>query len=778
MIGQTISHYKIVDKLGEGGMGIIYKAEDLKLKRIVALKVLPESFTHDEESKRRFTNEARTASVLQHNNICTIHNIEETEKGQFFIVMDCYEGESLKEKISRRQMNLEEVLNITIQIANGLSKAHEKGIIHRDIKPANIFITSDGTVKILDFGLAKLAGVQTKLTKSGLTLGTVSYMSPEQIRGDEVDNRTDIWSLGVVLYEMLTGSPPFKGEYEQGVMYSIINEEPEFLTRVRSQVPVKMEQVIETALKKNRDKRFQNIEEMLNELQNIFVESKSGNLEKRSSFLPISRRQRRIAYRILIAIFAVIVIISIYLWQSQNVETKSASIALMPLKNITSNVEQEWLTDGITDALITSLAQISGLRVISRSSIMRYKDSDKSPPEIAEELGVSYLIEGSVVRAGDRIKITTRLIDAPSNNYLWAEEYQRDFKDILLLQSEIASTIAGHIQVKLTPYEQELLSNKPQVDPQAYDAYLKGNFYWYKLTPQSLETALKYYELAVEIDSGYALGYAGIALVWGGRAQFDYEPYSMAIKKIRPAVKKAHELGGNLAEVQYTVAVINTWSEWNWEQARDGFKKAIKINPNYAEARAYYSHLLFILNEPDEAMNQIEQALKLDPFNSLFQGLYAMDLIFLGRYDDAINRLEEIHRTNPRELLIHHGLMRAYHQKQMYQKALEIWRLALEVREDKEAVDVLDKGNAEGGYLTALQKVAELQIKRSKTQLIAPTRIAMLYARAGMYEEALDWLEKAYEAHDPNMPYLNIDPTFDKIRDYPRFKMLIRKMGL
>ena len=450
----------------------------------------------------------------------------------------------------------------------------------------------------------------------------------------------------------------------------------------------------------------------------------------------------------------------------------------MPLKSITANVGQEWFTDGITDALITSLARISGLRVISRSSVMKYKDSNESSSEIAKELGISYLIEGSVIRVGEEIKISARLIDASTNNYLWAQEYQRDFKNVLSLQSEIASDIAKHIQVKLTPYEQELLSNKPQVNPKAYDAYLKGNFYWYKLTPQSLEAALKYYEQAVEIDSGYALGYAGIALALAAHAQMGYEPFSAYSDKIANAVSKALQLDSTLAEVHYTLGCIKAWREWNWAQAIKDFETAIRINPNYAEARAYYSHLLFTVNRPEGALNQIEVALKLDPFNSLFQSLYAMDLMYARRYDDAIEVLEKVRQTAPFEPIILSTLKSAYHQKQMYQKALEIWRISFGSRNDTESIDVLKKGNAEGGYPVALQRIAELMIKRSKTQFVTPWQIATLFTRAGMKDKALDWFEKAYEAHDSNMPYLNIDPIFDKLRDNPRFKMLIKKMGL
>ncbi len=778
MIGNVISHYRIFEKLGQGGMGVIYKAEDLKLKRIVAIKFLPESLTQDEESKLRFINEAQAASSLQHNNICTIHEVDETRDGKLFIVMDFYEGESLKEKISRGQLDIEEATDIAFQAANGLRQAHEKGILHRDIKPANIFITNNGVVKILDFGLAKFTGNQAKLTKTGSTLGTLSYMSPEQIIGGEADNRTDIWSLGVVLYEMLTGLPPFKGEYEAEVLYSVMNEEPEFISRNRNDAPIKLEQIVDKALNKNRDKRFRTTEEMLNELQIVCDEFKSGTIKKSSPFLFLSKRQRRTINRILIAVLVLVIAFVTFLWQNRVTKAEPAYIALMPLKSISANAEQEWFTDGMTDALITSLAKIGGLKVISRSSVMKYKNSDKSPTEIANELGVSYLIESSVIRIGDKIKISARLINAKDNNYIWAQEYKRDYKNVLSLQSELAGDIAGNIQVKLTPYEQKLLSDKPPVNPEAYDAYLKGNFNWYKLTPQSLETALKYYELAVQLDSGYALGYAGIALVWIGRAQNGYIPYTKALKEIKPVAAKALKLDSTLAEVHYTLGTVKAWGEWKWQQSANEFEKAIKINPNFAEARISYSHLLFYLNRPEEGMNQIKQALKLDPFNSLFQGFYAMDLMFARRFDDAIKVLEKILLIAPHDPIALSTLKSAYHQEHLYKKALEVWRISFEASGDREAVDLLNKGNAEGGYSAALKKIAELMIQRSKTRFVTPWQIATLYTRAGMNKEALDWLEKAYDAHDPNMPYLSVDPIFDKIRDNTRFKMLIKKMGL
>jgi serine/threonine protein kinase/Tfp pilus assembly protein PilF len=775
MIGQTISHYKIIEELGSGGMGTVYKAQDTRLDRFVALKFLPPHLSQAEEEKKRFIHEAKAASALDHPNICSIYEIDETADGQMFIAMACYEGESLKDKIDRGPLQVEEALNITIQIARGLEKAHAKGIIHRDIKPANILITDDGQVKIIDFGLAKLKG-RTILTKAGTTLGTVAYMSPEQTKGAKVDQRTDIWALGVMLYEMLAGENPFKGDYEQAVMYSIVNEDPEFITKLRSEVPAKMERILEKALAKNPDKRFQTTEEMLEELKNTVEELKEGRRQKQPLYR-LGRKQRRTVSRIL-SVILVIIIFGVYLWLSQISETKPISIALLPLVSITPNAEQEWFTDGITDALITNLARISGLRVISRSAVMKYKGSDKTASDIAEDLGISYLIEGSVIRVGEQINVNTRLIDAASNDYLWAQEFKRDYKDILSLQGEVARSIAGQIRVKLTPYEQNLLSNKREVNPKAYDAYLKGNFYWSKLTPQDLETALKYYELATELDPEYALGYAGIALVWLGRAQNGYVSYDVASAKAKPAAAKALELDSTLAEVQSMMGGFNAWLEWNWEQSVTAYEKAIKFNPSLAEARAYYSHVLFFLNHPEDGMKQIELALELDPFNSLFQALYAMDLMYIRRYDDAIETIEKIRQTAPRDPVALSTLKSAYHQKQMYQEALEIWRFSFEIHEDHEAIQALNRGNDEGGYSVALQRVAEIMIERSKTRYVTPWQIATLYTRAGMNDEAIKWFEKAFTAHDNNMPYLSVDPIFDSLRDDPRFKNLVKRMGL
>jgi TolB-like protein/tRNA A-37 threonylcarbamoyl transferase component Bud32/Tfp pilus assembly protein PilF len=768
--------YRIVEEIGRGGMGVVYKAEDIKLRRMVALKFLPHQWISDPDARERFIQEARAASALDHPNICNIYEIGEAEDDRMYIAMAYYEGESLRDKIKRGPLAPEEALGLAIQAATGMAKAHQKGIVHRDIKPANMLITTDGVVKVVDFGLAKLAG-QVKLTREGTTVGTVAYMSPEQAKGEAVDQRTDIWSLGVVLYEMLSAVLPFKGDYEQTLIHSILQQEPERLGKLRKDLPAGLENIVFKALSKNPAARYQSMDELLEDLQSVaegLQPVRAASMIFRGRVLGLKKVH---AYPAIAGILILVIVAWLIIFPKRG--QAFDSIAVLPIENLTGDPGQEYFVDGATDELIGQLAQIGALRVISRTSVMKYKALKKPVPEIARELKVKAVVEGTVHRVGDRVRIRVELIDAlPEERTLWTQTYDRAMTDVLVMYGEMARAIAGRMKVTLAPQEETRLAAARQVNPEAYEACLQGQFHYYKLTRPDLETALQYFESALAKDPNYAQAYAGIANVWVGRQQQGFVPTSEAAPRAKAAAAKALELDSMLAEVHYTLAGIRTWTDWDWEGGETEYRRAIELNPNLPGPRASLSHLLNILKRPEEAMTQIRRALELDPLNALFRAHYAMDLMYARRYDDAIAVLRDTLKTSPNDLVALSTLRSAYHMKHMYTEALEVWKASYVAREDHEAEEALARGFREGGYSMALQRAAEALVARSRTAYVPFWQIGTLYTRAGKKDEALEWLEKAYQAHDPNMPYISVDPIFDSLRDDPRFMALLRRMNL
>lgn len=455
------------------------------------------------------------------------------------------------------------------------------------------------------------------------------------------------------------------------------------------------------------------------------------------------------------------------------------SIAVLPLYNLTGNPDQDYLIDGMHETLNFHLGKISALRVISTRSTLRYKNNNQlSLQEIAKDLDVSAIVEGSVLNSGDSIHIQLKLIEAfPKEHQLWSGEYSQDFGHVLTMENQIIQDITTKMKVNLKPEEASELAKKPQIDPEAYKAYMQGVFYWNKLTSESLDTALKYFEIARDIDSKYALAYAGIANVWVGKVQLGLASYVEALPKIEEAVEKALTLDSTSAEIYETKAWLS-WDRWNFEETVVAYRKAIQLNPNFSRARAYFSHYLVSLNKPDEAMQHMETALKLDPFNSLYKAIYGMNLNFTRQYDKAIDIFESALKTSPHDLLALSNLRTSYHLKGMYTKALEVWKAYYNAKNDKEAVDVLTSGEVEGGYQKALEELAKLLIDRSDSTFVTPWQIATIYTRAGQKDKALVWLEKAFAYHDTNMPYIGIDPIFDILKDDPRFSNLLKKMKL
>ena len=613
MIGRTISHYKILEKLGEGGMGVVYKAEDTKLKRTVALKFLPQELTQDDEAKERFVHEAQAASALQHNNVSTIHEIDETDEGQMFICMDYYEGEALNEKIKSGPVKIEEALDIAIQVAQGLNKAHKKGIVHRDIKSGNILVTEDGVVKILDFGLAKLRG-QTKLTKEGTTLGTAAYMSPEQARGEEVDHRTDIWSLSVVLYEMLTGQLPFKGEYEQAVIYSILNDEPEPMTGLRTGVPMELERIMNKALLKNAGERYQHVDEMLVDLRSTTRDLELGKTEKEQVSVKPSQKKRTYIFGGIAGLFLLALIILYFFFPSKPPSIERKSIAVLPFKNMVPDPENEWFSDGITEDIITQLSKIGDLKVISRTSIMLYKDSRKNLREIGKELSVATILEGSVRRADNRVRIVSQLVDARTDKHIWAETYDRELSDVFAIQSDVAQQIARALKATLSPEEKERIEQKPTDNLEAYDYFLQGREYAERVSEKKdLEIAIDLLEKAVKADPDFAEAYASMALQHCRMFWFGHDRTQERLANAKEAIDKALNLKPDAPFVRLANGYYYYYGFRDYARALDEFSFCQRKEPGNALYNASIAYIQRRLGKFEDALQNLKIAFQYDP---------------------------------------------------------------------------------------------------------------------------------------------------------------------
>ena len=773
--GTTLAgRYTIIEELGQGGMGVVYKAEDTKLKRTVALKFLPPELTHIPDVHERFMREAQAAAALDHPNICTVYEFDKDEKTNF-ISMAYIEGQSLRKKIETGPLELDEALNMASQVAEGLKEAHKNGIVHRDIKSANIMVTENKQTKIMDFGLARIIGT-TMLTQEGTAMGTIAYMSPEQARGEEVDHRTDIWSLGVVLYEMFTGHLPFKGDHEQAIVYSILKENPTPITDIKADIPHSIEQVVYRALEKNPDERYQHSEELLDDLKSIGAGIVPEEIKARLRKAKLHKRRRAILYAGAAGLIIILAVLGLTLLKGppETIE----SIAVLPLENLTGDVEKEYFVDGATDELIGQLGQISALRVISRQSVMRYRESNKLLPEIAKELNVDAVVVGSVQQAGDTVRIRIQLIDAlPEEQNLWGQTYERPMTEVLAMYNEVARAIVNEVQITLTPKEETRLASALQINPQAYEAYLKGMSHLYKLTPPELDAALYYFEQALEIDPNYALAYTGISFVWIGRQQMGLLIPSEATPKAKEAAQRALELDDTLAEVHYTLGIIRTWSDWDWEGGEQAFKRALELKPNFAEALVYYSHLLCYMGRLDEALASAERAVQLDPLNSIILTISAGTLTYLGRYDDAIERYQYALGTSPNDPVAHNGLWETYYMKGMYKESLESAMAFFSGLGFAEIAEVIAQGYEEDGYRGAMTSAAETRAAFSKQAYVSPYSIGMMYALAGDKEKTIEWLEMGYEMKDPMMPYVSIF-TFDLLDDDPRYQDLLRRMNL
>jgi TolB-like protein/cytochrome c-type biogenesis protein CcmH/NrfG len=775
--------YRIIDEIGRGGMGIVYKAEDLKLKRFVALKFLPPHLMNSPDLKERFLIEAQAAAALSHPNICVIHEVGESGEHPY-IAMEFVEGETLKDKLRKGPLNAPDALAIVSQVAAGLGEAHGKGIIHRDIKSSNIMVTAKGQAKVMDFGLAKLQG-GSSLTKSQTTLGTVAYMSPEQARGGELDQRTDIWSLGVVLYETLAGKMPFRGDHDQAVIYSIIHDEPEPLSIVRPDIAPEFDQIVGQALAKKSAERYQTMEEFREDLEAVAEGLK-----------PLTARPRPAARKILgirVAYFFGAVPVALALLLGLNVggmrdkivgrigsSARSVRLAVLPFANLTGDPLQEVFSDGLTRQMNAQLGGLNPqvLSVIGNASVARYKKTNTPIDQIGRDLNVEYVLEGGAQREGTRILITVELIKTRDEAQVWAESFDRDAASLLTVQSDVVQKVAAALAVKLLPAAEARLVKSRTIDPAAYEAYLKGSQYWIKMMPGDTDTAQHYFELALKIQPDYAAAYTGLAWVWIVRYQMGYSPPSEAKPEAKAAALKAVSLDDALGEAHYVLAVVDTFHDWDLPAAGREWQRAVELDPNYPDGLAMYSHYLMIVGRSDEAMTMIKRALQLDPFNITVHAFYVMDLLFARRYDDVLAEAQNALAMQPDNNAVRDGLFHAQAAKGMYKESLETMKAHLKLIYQVPDLDgLIDRGFAEGGFRAAMNHAAEALVAYAARHFVVPSDVVWLYDYAGDDARAMEWVERAYEARDPNTPYFPLLVS-DRLHAYPRFQELMRKLNI